>query len=112
MQRKHLAQLRPGSHWLAVDPVVALEWKGWSGKYWDPVNEDSLNLIAKLPAIAAHIYRSTYWGGKLIEADPKLDWAGNLSHMMGASHHNGTGSHDLGGTASLSPEADHYIVPL
>ena len=53
-------------------------------KYWDPVYEDSLNLIAKLPAIAAHIYRSTYRGGKHIEADPHLDWAANLSHMMGA----------------------------
>ena len=27
--------------------------------------------------------RSTYKGGKLIGADPKLDWAGNLAHMMG-----------------------------
>ena len=26
-------------------------------KYWEPIYEDSLNLIAKLPAIAAHIYR-------------------------------------------------------
>lgn len=52
-------------------------------KYWDPMYEDSLNLIAKLPAIAAHIYRTTYREGKLIEADPKLDWAANLSHMMG-----------------------------
>lgn len=53
-------------------------------KYWEPVYEDSLNLIAKLPAIAAHIYRTTYKGGKLIAADPNLDWAANLSHMMGA----------------------------
>lgn len=46
--------------------------------------EDSLNLIAKLPAIAAHIYRATYKGGNQIAANPKLDWAANLSHMMGA----------------------------
>lgn len=26
---------------------------------------------------------NTYKGGELIEADPKLDWAANLSHMMG-----------------------------
>ena len=65
-------------------------------KYWDPVYEDSLNLIAKLPAIAAHIYRSTYRGGKHIEADPHLDWAANLSHMMGASLNPlGTGRHGL-----------------
>lgn len=53
-------------------------------KYWEPVLEDSLNLIAKLPAIAAHIYRTTYHGeSKAISADTSLDWAGNLSHMMG-----------------------------
>lgn len=46
--------------------------------------EDSLNLIAKLPAIAAHIYRASYKGGNHVEADPNLDWAANLSHMMGA----------------------------
>ena len=53
-------------------------------KYWEPVFEDSLNLIAKLPAIAAHIYRKTYCGGTYIDADPSLDWGANLAHMMGA----------------------------
>lgn len=52
-------------------------------KYWEPALEDSLNLIAKLPAVAAHIYRKTYCGGTFVEADPSLDWAGNLSRMMG-----------------------------
>mmetsp|Transcript_2801 Transcript_2801/g.6764 ORF Transcript_2801/g.6764 Transcript_2801/m.6764 type:complete len:387 (+) Transcript_2801:290-1450(+) len=51
--------------------------------YWKPYFEDSMDLIAKLPAIASLIYRRTYHGGKLIEADPNLDWAANLSHMMG-----------------------------
>lgn len=53
-------------------------------KYWDPVYEDSMNLIAKLPGIAAAIYRNTYKGGKLIPHDTSLDWAANLSHQMGA----------------------------
>jgi citrate synthase len=53
-------------------------------KYWEPALEDSLDLIAKLPAVAAHIYRRTYCGGTHIEADPKLDWGANLAHMMGA----------------------------
>ena len=51
--------------------------------FWDPVYEDSLDLIAKMPGIAANIYRRTYKGGKQIEADPDLDWAGNLAHQMG-----------------------------
>lgn len=51
--------------------------------YWDPVYEDSLNLIAKLPGIAALIYRNTYFGGKKIPHDNSLDWAANLAHQMG-----------------------------
>jgi citrate synthase len=50
---------------------------------WEHSLEDSLDLIAKLPGIASLIYRKTYKGGNLIAADPNLDWAGNLSHMMG-----------------------------
>jgi citrate synthase len=55
--------------------------------YWEPVLEDSIDIIAKLPAVAALIYRNTYKGGDVIESDSKLDWAANLSHMMG-EHHN------------------------
>ena len=51
--------------------------------YWEPVMEDSLDIIAKLPAIAALIYTNVYKGGNTIQADSKLDWAANLSHMMG-----------------------------
>ncbi len=51
--------------------------------YWEPVLEDSIDIIAKLPAVAALIYRNTYKGGNVIESDSKLDWAANLSHMMG-----------------------------
>jgi len=51
--------------------------------YWDPMYEDVMNLLAKLPAIAAFIYRRSYKGDKHIPADPKLDWGGNLAHMVG-----------------------------
>lgn len=54
-------------------------------KYWDPVYEDSMDLIAKLPTIAATIYRNSFKGGELIETDPSLDWAASLSHKMGYS---------------------------
>jgi len=52
-------------------------------EYWKPYFEDSMDLIAKLPEIASLIYRRTYHGGNLIASDPGLDWAANLSHMMG-----------------------------
>lgn len=51
--------------------------------YWEPMLEDSLNLTAKLPEIAAFIYRLKYKGGEIIPPDPTLDWGGNFAHMMG-----------------------------
>jgi citrate synthase len=51
--------------------------------YWDPVFEDSMNLMAKLPEIAAFIYRLKYKNGKIIPSDPKLDLGANFAHMMG-----------------------------
>lgn len=58
--------------------------KGMSKKdYWDYAYEDSMNLIARLPRIAAYIYRRKYKGGLHIEPDHKLDWAANFAHMLG-----------------------------
>lgn len=54
-------------------------------EYWEWTLEDSLNLIAKLPAIAAGIYRMRFNKGTLIASDPKLDWAGDYAHMLGIS---------------------------
>src|SRR5512142_2497493 len=51
--------------------------------FWDPTYEDAMNLLARLPALAAHIYRLKYKGGKLVAPNPKLDWGGNFAHMMG-----------------------------
>lgn len=51
--------------------------------YWDPTYEDSLNLLAKLPQIAAFIYRYKYKDGDIIAPDPNLDMGGNFAHMMG-----------------------------
>ncbi|GAB4287661.1 MAG: citrate (Si)-synthase [Ignavibacteriaceae bacterium] len=52
-------------------------------EYWDPTYEDALNLLAKLPTIAAYIYRMKYRDDKIIKPDPKLDLGGNFAHMMG-----------------------------
>ncbi len=51
--------------------------------YWDPTYEGVMDLISRLPVIAAYIYRRTFHDQKYIEPDPTLDWAGNLAHMMG-----------------------------
>jgi citrate synthase len=52
-------------------------------EYWDTTYEDVMNLIAKLPVVAAYIYRKNFKGGGRIEVDPNLDWAANFAHMMG-----------------------------
>jgi citrate synthase len=51
--------------------------------YWDSFYEDVMNLIARLPHLAAYIYRRNFYNDKHIEPNPRLDWAGNLAHMMG-----------------------------
>ena len=51
--------------------------------YWDATYEDSTNLLAKLPSVAALIYRLKYKGDAQIAADPKLDFGGNFAHQMG-----------------------------
>ncbi len=51
--------------------------------YWDPTYEDTMNLIAKLPRVAAYIYRRTYHNGDHIAPDKNLDWSGNFAHMLG-----------------------------
>ncbi|MBE37387.1 MAG: citrate (Si)-synthase, eukaryotic [Flavobacteriales bacterium] len=54
-------------------------------KYWDPTFEDALNLIAKLPQIAAYIYRRNYHDEDYISPLPNLDWSANFAHMLGFS---------------------------
>jgi citrate synthase len=51
--------------------------------YWDYTFEDTLNLIARLPRIAAYIYRRKYKNGEHIQPNGMLDWSGNLAHMLG-----------------------------
>lgn len=51
--------------------------------YWEAAYDDALDLIARLPRIAAYIYRRKYKGDQHIQPNGLLDWAGNLAHMLG-----------------------------
>jgi citrate synthase len=51
--------------------------------YWDVAYEDSMNLIACLPRIAAFIYRRKYYNGDHIAPNTRLDWGANFAHMLG-----------------------------
>lgn len=52
-------------------------------EFWKYTLEDSLSLIAKLPALAAGIYRIRFLDGQLIPPDPALGLAENLAMMLG-----------------------------
>ncbi|KAK7110644.1 citrate synthase, mitochondrial-like [Littorina saxatilis] len=53
-------------------------------KYWELVYEDSMDLIAKLPTVAAIIYRNLYRDGSTPCAiDNNKDWSWNFTSMLG-----------------------------
>jgi citrate synthase len=52
-------------------------------EYWKPTLEDALNLLAKLPGIAAGVYRLRFNKGKRIPYKKDLDWGANYARMLG-----------------------------
>jgi citrate synthase len=70
---------------LATESEFVKAYNAGVGKkdYWDSTYEDVMNFLARLPLIAAYIYRKHYHKGNHIPADPGLDWSANLAHMMG-----------------------------
>lgn len=53
-------------------------------EFWQPTLEDTLDLIARLPAIAARIYFNVFGKGDGKQhIDPSMDFAENFSHMLG-----------------------------
>lgn len=50
--------------------------------YWEHTYEDVLDVIAKLPEIAAIIYRTKYFDG-VVTKDQSLDYSGNFCRMLG-----------------------------
>src|SRR5690606_11288829 len=70
---------------LQKESIFAKEYAKGINKadYWSYTFDDCMNLIAKLPRIAAYIYRRKYKGGDHIQPDGMLDWAGNFAHMLG-----------------------------
>lgn len=57
--------------------------------YWEPTLEDALNLTAKLPVIAAFIYRLKFKDGSIPKYDRKLDYGANFARMMGVADEKG-----------------------
>ncbi|HVM72463.1 MAG TPA: citrate (Si)-synthase [Anaerolineales bacterium] len=58
--------------------------------YWESTLEDSLDLTAKLPVIAAYIYRLKYFNEtKKPRFNPRQDYGTNFARMMGVSDRKG-----------------------
>ena len=80
-----MTQFAQGILALQKDSIFAKKYREGMSKmeYWDPMFEDVMDLLAKLPLIASFIYRKTYKNDEHIPADPDLDWGGNFAHMIG-----------------------------
>ena len=53
-------------------------------KYWENAYEDSMDLIAKLPVVAATIYNNLFREGATpCPIDPEKDWSQNFTSMIG-----------------------------
>ncbi|KAI7161811.1 Citrate synthase [Hortaea werneckii] len=54
-------------------------------EYWQHTFEDSMDLIAKLPTIAARIYRNVFKDGKVAATQKDKDYSWNLANQLGFS---------------------------
>jgi citrate synthase len=57
---------------------------------WEPMLWDALNLIARIPIIAAYIYRRKFTKGPRINPDNSLDWAANFARLLGTEDSDGS----------------------
>lgn len=80
-----MTQFSAGIVAMQTESVFAEKYREGMNKneYWDPTYEDTMNLMARLPHLAAYIYRRSYKDGVVPTAKPELDWAGNFAHMLG-----------------------------
>merc|ERR1719245_1455674 len=81
-----MAQFSAAINALNSESIFAAEYaKGThKSKYWEHCFEDSMNLIAKLPSVAAKIYNNLYRDGAgLGVIDQNADWSKNFTDMIG-----------------------------
>ena len=75
-------------------------------EYWEKTFDDAINLIAKLPHLAAIVYRTSYFNLdskreaqfhhlRAADPDPEQDWSYNFAAMMGLGGEEHTDFQDL-----------------
>jgi citrate synthase len=57
--------------------------------YWEPALEDTMNLTARLPVVAAFIYNLKYKDGQEPKIDPNLDYGANFARMLAVEDQKG-----------------------
>ena len=57
--------------------------------YWEPILEDAVNLIAKLPTLAAGVYRIRFNKGEILECDENIDMGAKFAKLTGLPDPNG-----------------------
>ncbi len=80
-----MTQFTVGIMALQTESVFAQKYAEGVNKkdYWSYYYEDSMNLLARLPEVAAYVYNRKYKGGKHPASNRDLDWSGNYAHLMG-----------------------------
>jgi citrate synthase len=96
-----LAAMPPDSHPMTMfdTAVLVMQKESYFAKrynegmkkdeYWKASLEDALSIVAKLPAIAAGIYRMRYGKGPRIESNKSVDWSKDYVDMLGLGDPNG-----------------------
>jgi citrate synthase len=51
--------------------------------YWKPTLEDALNIVSRIPAVAAAVYRLKFNKGDIIKSDSEMDLTNDFVHMLG-----------------------------
>ncbi len=60
------------------------------GDFWKATLEDALTLLARLPGVAAAVYRLHFGKGEPVAWKKGLDWGANYARMLGMADKDGT----------------------
>ena len=81
-----MTQLSIGITAMQTDSIFARRYREGMPKsaHWEAMFDDVMLLLARMPPLAAYIYRRSYKEGKHVPpAEASLDWSANLAHMLG-----------------------------
>tara|TARA_Y200000002_G_scaffold380876_1_gene393426 strand:- start:2236 stop:3621 length:1386 start_codon:yes stop_codon:yes gene_type:complete len=91
-----MTQLSSSIMFMQRNSVFAKKYKEGIKKddYWDPIYEDIMNIIARIPLVASHIYKKMYRNNVTItnSRDQDYDYASNFCNKLGF---NNTDFHEL-----------------